>query len=211
MILNFSANTSELEQQIGKYQDIDKTALSDLCSTVDLRKDIKKYKPKIIAFEIDRNILALLPEIIQCSSKGSLFLAIWEKYGKQVVSSIHRALDITEIIEQVWKPAYQEWKTFVKRLKNGDILFREFDSICGRYDQDTLRKEFRILEGGKDANWIKQRIDQMEKFRNLANFVKGAETIMKVVKEFQLEGNFKPIEQILNMVSFLKFKMNMIS
>ncbi|CAG2226870.1 unnamed protein product [Mytilus edulis] len=97
----------------------------------------------------DRNILALLPEIIQCSSKGSLFLAIWEKYGKQVVSSIQRALDITEIIEQVWKPAYQEWKTFVKRLKNGDILFREFDSICGRSDQDTLRKEFRILEGAK--------------------------------------------------------------
>ncbi|CAC5422256.1 RNF213 [Mytilus coruscus] len=203
------ANTLELEQQIGKYQDIDKTVLTDICSTVDLKKDIKKYKPKIIAFEIDRNILALLPEIIQCSSKGSLFLAIWERYGTQIVGSVQRALDITEIIDQVWKPAHQEWKTFVKRLKNGDILFKEFDSICGRSNQDTLRKEFQILEGGKDATWIKQRIDQMEKFRNLENYVKGAETIMKVVKEFQLEGNFKPIEQILNMTKGGKnFKMN---
>jgi hypothetical protein len=68
-----------------------------------------------------------------------------------------------------------------------------------------LKREFLLLEGVESDNkihWIQERIDQMNKYRNLQNCLDGASVIMDVVEEFELEGNFKAIEQILKLVRF---------
>jgi fatty-acid desaturase len=42
----------------------------------------------------------------------------------------------------------------------------------------------------------------MNKYRNLQNCLDGASVIMDVVEEFELEGDFKAIEEILKLVRF---------
>jgi hypothetical protein len=58
------------------------------------------------------------------------------------------------------------------------------------------------VESDNKINWIQERIDQMNKYRNLQNCLDGASVIMDVVEEFELEGDFKAIEEILKLVRF---------
>lgn len=200
----FLANTSKLEEQIKRCQEFDRVSLKNICDNVKVPKDIKKYQPKVIALEVDRYILDTLPEMIRCT-KGKIFIIIWDKFAVEFHKTIQRPLQIDELIEHVWKPTFKEWEQLHSRLKSGQILFSEFERICGRFDQNTLKREFLLLEGvesDKKIHWIQERIDQMSKYRNLQNCLNGASVIMKVVEEFELEGDFKAIEQILKLVRF---------
>jgi hypothetical protein len=49
----FLANTSKLEEQFKRYQDFDRVSLKNICDKVNVPKDIMKYQPKVIAFEVD--------------------------------------------------------------------------------------------------------------------------------------------------------------
>ena len=200
----FLANTSKLEEQIRRYQEFDRVSLKNICDKVKVPKDIKKYQPKVIALEVDRYILDNLPEMIRCT-KGNIFIIIWDKFATEFHKTIVRPLEIDELIEHVWKPTFKEWWHLHNRLKTGEILFSEFERICGRFDEKTLKTEFLRLEGVESDNkipWIQERIDQMNKYRNLQNYLDGASVIMEVVEEFELEGDFKAIKQILKLVRF---------
>ena len=197
----FLANTSKLEEQFKRYQDLDRVSLKNICDKVKVPKDIKKYQPKVIAFEVDRYILDTLPEMIRCT-KGNIFIFIWDKFATEFHKTILRPLEIDELIEHVWKPTFEEWQHLHHRLKTGEIFFSEFERICGRFDQKTLKREFLLLEGvesDEEIHWIQERIDQMNKYRNLQNCL---DVIMEVVEEFELKGNFNAIEQILKLVRF---------
>ena len=200
----FLANTSKLEEQIKRIPKFDRVSLKNICDKGEVPKDIKKYQPKVIAFEVDRYILDTLPELIRCT-KGNIFIFIWDKFATEFHKTILRPLEIDELIEHVWKPTFKEWGHLHHILKTGEILFSELESICERFDQKTLKREFLLLEGVESdnkINWIQERTDQMNKYRNLQNCLDGASVIMEVVEEFELEGNFKAIEQILKLVRF---------
>ncbi|XP_076109129.1 E3 ubiquitin-protein ligase rnf213-alpha-like [Mytilus galloprovincialis] len=201
------ANTTVLEEQSRKFQELDKVALKDICAKVDIPKEVKKYKPRVIAFEIKRGMLEELPEVIRCSS-GVLFIRIWDKLAADFRRTVKRALQVHEIMDHVWRPAYTEWKGLHQRLKTGEIFFKEFDTLCGSMQPETLKKEFIILEGGKKPSWIKERIEQMSRYKNLQNCLDGASIIMQVVEEFELEGDFQPIRQIMQMTKGKDTKMN---
>lgn len=198
----FLVNTFDIEEQMKKVHNFEDRPLSEICAEVDVPKDVRKYKPRIIAFEINAEILEALPEIIRCSN-GNLFIKMWDKCAVEVRKRFDHALGIDEIMEHVWKPACKEWKALHQRLKTGEIFFREFDSLCGRMDPEALRKEFLILEDGKKSSWIKERIEQMTRYKNLQNCLDGASIIMEVVEEFELEGDFQPIRQIMRMVGVI--------
>lgn len=200
----FLANTSKLEEQIKRIPTFDRVSLKNICDKVEVPKDIKKYQPKVIAFEVDRYILDTLPEMIRCT-KGNIFIITWDKFATEFRKTILRPLEIDELIEHVWKPTFEEWQHLHHRLKTGEIFFSEFERICGQFDQKTLKREFLLLEGvesDEEIHWIQERIDQMNKYRNLQNCLDGASVIMEVVEEFELKGNFNAIEQILKLVRF---------
>ena len=200
----FLANTSKLEEQIKGIPTFDRVYLKNICDKGEVPKDIKKYQPKVIAFEVDRYILDTLPELIRCT-KGNIFIIIWDKFATEFHKTILRPLEIDELIEHVWKPTFEEWEHLHHRLKTGEILFSEFERICVQIDQQHLKREFLLLEGVESdnkINWIQERSDQMNKYRNLQKCIVGASVIMEVVEEFELEGNFKAIEQILKLVRF---------
>jgi hypothetical protein len=76
--------------------------------------------------------------------------------------------------------------------------------VLAKKTQKTLKREFLLLEGLESDNkidWIQERTDQMNKYRNLQNCLDGASVIMDVVEEFELEGDFKAIEEMFFLVS----------
>ncbi|VDH96739.1 Hypothetical predicted protein [Mytilus galloprovincialis] len=199
-------NTLDLEEQ-RKRLNGKEVKLTEICAEVDVPKDIKKYRPRIIAFKLNAEILEALPEIIH-RSNGKLFQRVWDNTAEDVRKSLNRALRIDDIMEHVWKPAYKEWKALHQRLKTGEIFFREFDRLCGHIDLEILPKEFLILEDGKKSDWIKERVEQITSYKNLQNCLDGASIIKRVVKEFELKGDFQPVKQIWKMTEGKNMKMN---
>ena len=161
----------------------------------------ENYKPIIIAFGLDEDVLETIPYILQCS-QGILFTTLWDKKGNEVAKQKQKELDMDEILEEVWAPTYQFWNDLCKRLKSGDLKFSEFEKYFSRTaNMETLRVELERLSGDGDKQWVDVRLDQLRKYRSLRNCLFGAEVIMDVVKEYELKGNFTQIGNVLSLVS----------
>jgi hypothetical protein len=88
-----------------------------------------------------------------------------------------------------------------EKLKTGNLLFSEFEKFFKTADFDILREELIRLSRGGDTSWIDKRLDQLQKYRNLRSCSFGANAIMEVVKEYDLQGDFSQIIEIIELVS----------
>ena len=102
---------------------------------------------------------------------------------------------------EVWEPVANQWKTICQKLRRGDILFSEFENFFGKTELENLRNELILLERNGDTRWVDERLDQIEKYRNLRSCAFGAEAILEVVEAFELKGDFNQIKEIQQYVS----------
>lgn len=192
-----------LERKMRSLEKMNFIKLCSLCKVAQLDelKDKEKYLPTVIAFELDEDIIQTIPYILECS-QGVLFTKLWDKQGREMAKQKGEPLEVEEILEQVWRPTHQFYKDLCGRLKSGDMKFSEFEKYFKTTDLGTLRNELNRLSVPEDRTWVDVRLSQLEKYRNLRRCLFGAEIIMEVVKEFQLEGNFNQIIEILKLVRF---------
>lgn len=137
-------------------------------------------------------------------SQGSLFLNMWTKQGTQEVKSKGSPLTVDEVMENVWQVTYPTWTTLSKRIAEGNITFKEFQEHFKNVATDNLKQQLSYLPGGK-RDWVTERLHQVKEHRELQQCVTGASIILKVVKEYDLKGNFEPIRMILKVVIILFF------
>jgi hypothetical protein len=71
-------STHQFQEVLELFFEILWVSLKNICDKVNVPKDIMKYQPKVIAFEVDRYILDTLPEMIRCT-KGNIFIITWDK------------------------------------------------------------------------------------------------------------------------------------
>lgn len=182
--------------------------LSQLVKTVmleDLKNDIEHHHPIVTVFELSSEDLAILPKI-PAYCKGFLFLKIWEKKGIELERKNGKLLPLNEVFFKVWQPSLELWQNLCIQLKTGDMLFSEFEKWFREIGGNNaeLKKEFlhiESFENGANANWIKERLFQIDKHRDLKSCLYGAEAIMEVVNVYELKGNFTQIQDIIGLVS----------
>lgn len=137
-------------------------------------------------------------------SQGSLFLNMWTKQGTQEVKSKGSPLTVDEVMENVWQVTYPTWTMLSKRIAEGNITFKEFQEHFKNVATDNLKQQLSYLPGGK-RDWVTERLHQVKEHRELQQCVTGASIILKVVKEYDLKGNFEPIRMIVKMVIIFFF------
>jgi len=79
-----------------------------------------------------------------------------------------------------------------------DIQFHLLDVYRDKYD--AMRKELSVVCGG-NMKLVDQRLNQIQQYRQLFSCSQGAKTMMKIKDMFELFGNFKPVETLVNLVS----------
>ena len=196
-----------MDDKIRSLEHLDTFPLNHIVKTVqneDL-ENFKQYKPFITIFELSQEEIDMLPEINECS-KGLLFTKLWEERGITLKRQKNRKLTIQEVLQEVWVSTADKWRSICQKLKIGALLFTEFDDYFGKTETGNLRSELNLL--GKDDNnkWVDERLDQIQKYRNLKECMFGAEVILEVVETFELKGNFKQIRDIHRLVSILIIK-----
>ena len=197
-----TGDTRNIEARIKSFAKLEDVSLNMLCkpALVDNVRNAKRYRPVILAFGLKQEVLDILPKILECSN-GELFMKLWEKRGNEMAKQKGRNLVMEEIFTELWEPTYRFWCVLCEKLKTGNLLFSEFEKFFKTADIDILREELIRLSRGGDTSWINKRLDQLQKYRNLRSCSFGANAIMEVVKEYDLQGDFSQIIEIIELVS----------
>ena len=178
--------------------------LNQLVKTMPLEdlKDIELYKPTVTVFELCVEELEILPKILELC-KGVFFMKIWEKKGIEAEKQNGKQIQVTEIFEKVWKPAFEQWTNLSEKLRMGNMLFSEFEKWfkTSSRDETGLRAEFLLLDNEGNTKWVDERLDQIKKYSDLKSCAYGAQAIMTVVNTFELKGDFSQIQEIVKLVS----------
>lgn len=187
-------------------QDVSCLALNDIVKprVLDEKKE-EDVKTRLVFFEAVpeevHNILKPLGKI----QGSNVFLKEWERSGKRVRRE-NRALSLEQVAKDVWEDALQRAQTVYEKLRSGTIPLRQVSRLikdCG--SAEMTKKEMRILSGGGNMGWIEERFEQVDRYRRLKEFHRGAEAVLMAAKTLKLTGDFSTLSDIVDVVSYCSF------
>ncbi|XP_041354575.1 E3 ubiquitin-protein ligase rnf213-alpha-like [Gigantopelta aegis] len=193
-------DTTDISRRTSKIgSTFDKLILENVCFAWNFqsqdRFEFASYQPSVNIFHIPDQLLFIIPQLKMLMQSG-LFLAIWEREGNS--DALNDGLNSVLV---AWKSAKQKWDTLSMDIKKGTISFRNIQKhlymFSSNYDQ--IKHEFTLMNDEKSSEWVDERIQQLKTFSLVDKCQKAAIEIMQIQKQFGFSGDFKPIEEILNL------------
>lgn len=188
--------------------------ICDLCE----RNDAKQIRVKF--FELPPLVKDILLPLRQVE-KSSTFQELWKQHGKKAQTARtndevqKRDLSISNVVESVWKPAYEAWIQLVASAMDGSLTLGSVDKFFEGYKsrkEDFVQELVCIfnLTGNETFTdekvlmaTVEERTTQIEQYQQLNQFASAADTIWKFKEAMGFSGDFKVIEDLCNQVSIL--------
>ena len=149
--------------------------------------------------------------------ESSTFQKLWVQCGKKAQSarandeSKKRDLSILNVVENVWKPAYEAWTQLVADALDGSLTLTGVDKFFEGYKNrreelvKELRRIFVLGQDSGDTSQLKKiaekRVTQIHRYQQLDQYFTAAETIWDFKESMGFTGDFKVIEDVRNQVS----------
>ena len=151
------------------------------------------------------------------------FQDLWAQYGKKAQTARKNDearkpyLTIAEVVENVWKPAFEDWNQHTASTMDGTITLGNVDKLFDSYkDQKqelkrellrmfTLRQSQTVTSSEKLPAIAAERVGQIQRYQQLHHYASAADTIWEFKEEMGFTGDFKVIEDLRNQVSSLNF------
>ncbi|XP_053396010.1 E3 ubiquitin-protein ligase rnf213-alpha-like [Mercenaria mercenaria] len=192
-----SVDRSSVDNTLRKQEHLEVHKVKEFCvpAAVNDVTDLETFQPRLCAFKISQAVLDLLPDLQTCS-ESSTFMMFWTA---ECQSMTDHSPKLDDIVPQVWTTVKKRWDKIANKMQTGEIKFRDFEKVLGnryREDFDRMIIEMKIL--GLPDNCIQKRVDQLQKYRQLETCVKGARTVLKFSKDYDLKGDFQQIRIIAN-------------
>ena len=150
-----------------------------------------------------------------------VFQDLWAQYGKKAQTARKndeaqkRELSISNVVESVWKPAYETWNQLVASVMDGSLTLGDVDKFFGGYKKrkgDLMRELvciFNLKQGQgqttSDTSQLKamaeKRAGQIQQYQKLHQYASAADTIWEFKEAMGFSGDFKVIEDLRSQVS----------
>ncbi|XP_053396011.1 E3 ubiquitin-protein ligase rnf213-alpha-like [Mercenaria mercenaria] len=186
---------STFDEVLIKQATIENHTLNEFCQPVKIdcvEKIDDDYLPELIVFRLPASIDAILQKMHLCR-KSSVFLKMWKTQCEKCDGDCTSLVDVSK----VWKPVYERLEKVLREIESGKILFCQFEELlgsnCGE-DYEQIVNELRILQIKQDI--IETRVEQLKKYRYLETCKSGAQSLLRLKSECNLEGDFEQIELI---------------
>ena len=208
--VNIASITEKARKDISCYQ------IRELCErSSDGQIEVKFFElPSVIA-----EVLAPLDKL----QESLTFQDLWSQYGKKAQTARKndeaqkRELSISNVVESVWKPAYETWNQLVASVMDGSLTLGDVDKFFDGYKNrkgDLLRElvcifNFRQGQGqtAGDASQLtaiaQKRTGQIQQYQKLHQYANAADTIWVFKEAMKFKGDFKVVEDLRNQVSML--------
>ncbi len=167
-------------------------------------------------FNLDEKIRKMA-EVLYTFRDSYVFQVCWKNQAKLLAADEirddpdeHEVVGITatpEIIyEDIFEPCFEDYKSIYTCLKDGSIKLEEvnqlFSAYKGRYEE--LAEDLDIMcrvDKSTDKQWIHSRVQQIEQYHELHLAVASAQIIKNVKETLRLQGDFKVLETLTEVVS----------
>ncbi|XP_053391032.1 E3 ubiquitin-protein ligase rnf213-alpha-like, partial [Mercenaria mercenaria] len=183
-----------IDDTLKKQEHIEKHQIKEFCEPADVTKvDIETYQPRLCAFSVSPTVMNIVPHLHACC-ESSTFMMFWNAQCQEVYN---QCATLDDVVQKVWSVVKNRWDTIKNRIQSGDIKFKDFEKVVGqryRDGYDQMKVELRTMNIPERC--IRERIDQLMKYRQLEACVKGAKTILKFAQEYKLKGDFTQIRVI---------------
>uniref|UniRef100_A0A669EGJ6 RING-type E3 ubiquitin transferase n=1 Tax=Oreochromis niloticus TaxID=8128 RepID=A0A669EGJ6_ORENI len=175
-------------------------------------------------FNLDEEIRNMAEELYTFSD-SIVFKMCWDKQAKFLATEEmednpdeHQVADIRATLQMIhddiFIDCYNHYEDIYTRLKDGTIRLEEvnqfFKAFKGKYED--LAKDLEIMcrmKNSRDKQWINSRVQQIEQYHELHLAVTSAQVIMKVKETLGLQGDFRVLETLTEVVSgFVEYSHN---
>lgn len=170
-------------------------------------------------FQLDRKIRDMAKDLYTLQD-SHLFNVCWEKVAKQVAAEEMKAYNSEDeevannpnpkatskkIRKRIFQPAYSMYQSIYELLKGGQIKLKDINQLFGTFkgNYEGLTRELLIMnriEEKSDEQWIHSRVQQIEQYHELHLAVASAEMIMMVKETLCLQGDFRVLETLREVV-----------
>ena len=192
--------------------DVTSYQIRDLCKRLD------DNKIEITLFQLTPAAEEVLP-ILGKVQESLTFQGLWKKYGLKAQTvrkndeAQKRHLSLSDVVENVWKPAFKIWTKHVASVKDGTISRGDVDKLFSGYKnrekelEEELSYMFEVNTGQttKKAKGLKktvrERVAQIQRYHQLHQYSSSADTIWEFKEAMGFTGNFKVVEELRNQVS----------
>lgn len=172
-------------------------------------------------FNLDEEIRNMAEDLYTFSD-SIVFKMCWDKQAKFRANEEmednpdeHQVADIRATLQMIhdyiYIDCYNHYKDVYTRLKDGTIKLEEvnqfFKAFKGKYED--LAKDLDIMcrmNKSRDKQWINSRVQQIEQYHELHLAVTSAQVIMKVKETLGLQGDFRVLETLTEVVSSFVYK-----
>lgn len=186
--------------------------ISDLCE----RKGNKEIDVKF--FEIASTIEDVLSPLHKVQ-ESLTFQELWMKFGKKAQTARkneeakRRYLSISNVVDCVWKPAYEAWQQLFVGLMDGTLTLGNVDKFFERYKNqkgDLMAEVSRILvlnqnQSSGNISQLKKKaancVVQIQQYHRLHQYASTAGKIWEFKESMGFTGDFKVIEDLRDQVS----------
>jgi len=197
-------------------QDVSCYPISDLCE----RKGEKKIEVTFFKLpSVAKEVISPLHHV----KKSSTFQDLWTQYGKKAQAARKNDetkkphLSISEVVENIWKPAFQDWNQHAASSMDGTISLGNVDKLFGTYKNRKKELERELLcmfelsqiqpasRAKKLQTTATERVNQIQRYQQLGQYASAADTIWDFKEAMGFTGDFKVIEDLRNQVSKFMF------
>ena len=197
-------------------QDVSRHQIRYLCERNDEKQiEVTFFKLPSVAKEV----ISPLHHV----QKSSTFKDLWTQYGKKAQSARKNDetkrphLSISEVVETIWKPAFQDWNQHAASAMDGTISLGNVDKLFGSYKnrEKELKRELLCMfelsqtqpaSGAKKLQTTAtERVTQVHRYQQLDQFASAADTIWEFKEAMGFTGDFNVIEDLRNQVSRCTF------
>ena len=201
-------------------EDVSRCRIRDLCEHKgDKQIEVTFFKLPSVAKEV----ISPLHQV----QMSSTFQELWIQYGKKAQAARKNDetkkphLSISEVVENIWKPAFQDWSQHAASTMDGTISLENVDKLFGTYKnrKKELERELlclfelsQVLSQTQPASRAKtlqttvtERVIQVQRYQQLDQYAIAADTIWEFKEAMAFTGDFKVIEDLRNQVSKFMF------
>ncbi|KAM9519265.1 E3 ubiquitin-protein ligase rnf213-alpha-like [Salvelinus alpinus] len=156
-------------------------------------------------FDLDQSMREMA-DVWHMFGDSHIFKMLWEKQTKDFASEFDSLVTPKEVTNGIFRPCYTKYKNNYEGLKNGSLKLKKVDILFndykGKYEKLAMDLDIMCrLNKSDNKHWIKERVQQIEQYHGLHLAVKSAQVIMKVKETLNLQGDFKALQTLLDIMS----------
>uniref|UniRef100_A0A3P9BT85 RING-type E3 ubiquitin transferase n=1 Tax=Maylandia zebra TaxID=106582 RepID=A0A3P9BT85_9CICH len=162
--------------------------------------------PRILWYKTSMNVLKMATEMHKLRD-SNLILSSWVKGAASLAArnpfQAPVSVNLTQVCDNIWNPLLTEFVDLAVSIAEANITFRQLDQVLlesgdqgdGKIiktELDLMSEMFSEAGGSKpEVNWMKMRLDQIQKYRQLHEAAAAASAVLKIAGKMRLSGNFE--------------------